>query len=157
LLSVAVSSIAYQWIATYSGDAPNTLGVSSVCGDEASVIILLQPSISTAQRFVPNDSATIEVAAGGGDLAGSVRFRLFTTADCSGSTLIDQTVAVSGASPQTVETTNTTAITATQANLSWLVQYTSTNPSHKGVQSVCHNENSSLTIDNGSTSTTPFP
>jgi hypothetical protein len=56
-----------------------------------------------------------------------------------------------------VETTNSTAITATQANLSWLVQYTSTNPSHKGVQSACHNENSSLTIDNGSTSTTTFP
>ncbi len=146
----------YDWIATYTGDLPNTLGVASNCGDEASVIISLQPSMNTAQSFIPNDSATITVAAGAGNLTGSVRFRLFTTALCSGATLIDQTVPVSGPSPQTVTTTNTTVtVSTTQHNLSWLVEFTSTNQGHKNVTSSCHNENSDLTINNGVTSNTP--
>ena len=146
----------YDWIATYTGDPPNTLGVASNCGDEASVIISLQPSMDTAQSFIPNDSATITVAAGAGNLTGSVRFRLFTTALCSGATLIDQTVPVSGPSPQTVTTTNTTVtVSTTQHNLSWLVEFTSTNQGHKNVTSSCHNENSDLTINNGVTSNTP--
>jgi hypothetical protein len=125
--------------------------VSTSCNDanEASVVITLQPSIATAQSFVPNDSATISVAAGGGDLAGSVRFRLYETADCTGSTLIDETQPVSGPSPQTVSTTNTTAITTTKTTLSWLVEYTSTNQAHNNVTSSCATENSSLTINNG--------
>ena len=73
----------------------------------------------------------------------------YETAGCSGSTLIDQTVPVSGASPKTVSTTNTTAITTTKTTLSWLVEYTSTNSGHKNVTSTCATENSSLTINNG--------
>src|SRR5262249_28512920 len=67
----------YNWVATYSGDPPNTLGVASGCGDEPSTIISLQPTMDTQQSFFPNDSATIAVAAGAGNIKGSVRFRLF--------------------------------------------------------------------------------
>jgi len=147
----------YNWVATYSGDPPNTLGVASGCGDEPSTIISLQPTMDTAQSFYPNDSATLGVAAGAGNIKGSVRFRLYTAADCSGTAIIDQTVSnIDHASPVTVNTTNTTvAVSTTQHNLSWLVQFTSTNSGIKNVTSACHNENSDLTIDNGTQSNTP--
>jgi len=141
----------YCFAATWPGDG-NYIDGPYIDGSttECFQVISLQPTISTAQSFVPNDSATIGVAAGAGNLAGSVRFRLYANGDCSGATtLVDQTVAVSGASPQTVSTTNTTAITATQAALSWLVEYTSTNAGHKNVTSSCATENSSLSINNG--------
>jgi hypothetical protein len=146
----------YNWVATYSGDLPNTLGVASGCADEPSLLIALQPSMTTAQSYYPNDSATLTVASGAGNLAGNVRFRLFTAADCSGSAIVDQTVAVSGASPQQVGTSNTTVkVDTTQHNLSWLVEFTSTNLGIKNVTSTCHNENSDLSIDNGVASNTP--
>jgi hypothetical protein len=151
----------YRWIAVYSGDSPNTLGVSGSCNDpnESSVVITLQPSMTTAQSFIPNDSATITVAAGGGNLAGSVRFRLYENSTCTGTAVYDQTVAVSGASPQTVGTSNTGGASGYVVNatktLSWLVEYTSTNTAHNNVTKACHSENTVLTISNGSASTTP--
>ena len=141
----------YYWIASYSGDLPNTKAVSGACGDdfEASTVIQLNPSISTAQTFTVKDSATITVDAGAGDLAGSVRFRLYENADCSGDvTLVDQTVAVGGGLSDTVETTPV-EITTSKAILSWKVEYTSTNQGHTGVTSSCAVENASLLIDNG--------
>jgi hypothetical protein len=147
----------YNWVATYSGDSPNTLGVASKCADEASVIISLQPTMDTEQSFYPNDSATLTVGSGAGNIKGSVRFRLYTTSDCSGSAIVDQTVSgIDDASPVTVNTTNTSvAVSDTQHNLSWLVEFTSTNSGIKNVTSACHNENSDLAIDNGSQSNTP--
>jgi hypothetical protein len=147
----------YNWVATYSGDSPNTLNVASACADEASVIISLQPTMDTAQSFYPNDSATLGVASGAGNIKGSVRFRLYEDSTCSGSAIIDQTVSgIDHASPVTVSTTNTSvAVDTTQHNLSWLVEFTSTNSGIKNVTSTCHNENSDLTIDNGTQSNTP--
>ena len=90
----------YRWIASYSGDLPNTLAVAGACNDanEASLIISLQPTISTAQSFVPNDSATITVAAGGGDLAGNVVFKLYVNnATCAGAaTYTSPSIPISG-------------------------------------------------------------
>jgi hypothetical protein len=136
----------YYWIAAYSGDLPNTKSVSGACGDanEASVIQQLQPTISTAQTFTVKDSATISVT-GGGNLAGSVHFRLFETMDCTGATLVDQSVGVAGASPQSRETTPV-SITTSKPILSWLVEYTSTNQAHKNVTSSCRTENAALSI-----------
>ena len=104
----------YRWIATYTGDPPNTTGpVSTLCNDanESSVVIQLQPTIATAQTFTVKDSATITVGAGAGNLAGNVRFRLYNNATClpgagNVNVLYDSGapgVLVSGASPQTVE------------------------------------------------------
>jgi hypothetical protein len=146
----------YWWIATYTGDSPNTSGpVSTACGDEneSSVVQQLQPEISTAQTFTVKDSATITVASGAGDLAGSVRFQLFNNDTCApGAGNVDRlydsgAVALSGASPQTVES-GTTTITTSKPVLSWLVEYTSTNQGHKNVTSTCNTENASLLISN---------
>ena len=146
----------YNWIAVYSGDSPNTLGVSGACGDanEGSVIISLQPTISTAQRFVPNDSATITVVSGAGDLAGTVQFKLFVNStDCSGTAAytsgqIDITTGTGTGLSETVTSANTDAYVTSGTTFSWLVTYTNTNPGHKGVTSNCV-EQSSITINNG--------
>jgi hypothetical protein len=149
----------YNWIAVYSGDPPNTLGVSGACGDanESSVIVSLQPTMSSAQNFVPNDSATITVDTGSGALAGSVVFELFVNdTDCSEAAAytsdpIDITTGTGTDLSRTVVSSNTTAYDTDGTTFSWVVTYTSTNPGHRDVSSPCGNETSSITIDNGVT------
>lgn len=156
----------YQWVATYSGDSPNNLGVASVCGAEASVIFSLQPTMDTAQSFYPNDSATVTVASGAGNLTGDVRFRLYDNSTCadpagpagllydSGS--IDITTGTGTGLSRTVETSNTTVrVNAASTSLSWLVTYVSTNNGIRNVTSACNVENSTVTIDNGTQANTP--
>ena len=142
----------YRWIATYTGNPPNTTGpVSTACADplESSLVIQLQPTIATAQTFTVKDSATITVGAGAGNLVGSVQFRLYTTVDCSGAVLFNSgVIPVNGASPQVKESGTYTFLTP-QPTLSWLVEYTSTNAGHTNVSSNCHVENASLAYTNG--------
>jgi len=110
-------------------------------------------SVVTAQTLTLKDSATIS-ATGGGNLAGNVRFRLFTTTNCSGSAIYDSgSLSVSGTSPQTVTTTTSgnLVFSTSQSNLSWLVEYTSTNGNQDSSSSACNVENSTLTIDNDTT------
>ncbi len=142
----------YHWAASYSGNAPNTNSTDHNTGctdaNENVVVNQVQPTISTAQRWLSNDSATI-AAGGGGNLNGSVRFRLYDDNTCSGTALYDSgAVSVSGAAPQTASSSNTTTLT-TSRTVSWLVEYTSSNPAQKDVTSSCNTENSSLTINNG--------
>jgi hypothetical protein len=153
----------YRWIAVYSGDLPNTLGVSGACNDanEASLIISLQPTLTTAQRFTPNDSATVTVTSGAGDLAGNVRFQLFVNnATCTGTADYDSgNISVASGSgtglSRTVSSSNTTAYATTGTTFSWLVTYVSTNGGHTNVTATCNAENSSITIANGGTFNTP--
>jgi hypothetical protein len=144
----------YHWVATYTpatGD-PNNLGstFNGDCSDsnETVVVTSVASSMTSAQSFIPNDSATVTAPAGG-NLAGSVKFEAFESSDCSGTAIVTQTVAVSGASPQTVKTTNTT-VSTTAANISWRVTYTSTNPAQRSIAANCF-EKSTLTIDNDGT------
>ena len=88
-----------------------------------------------------------------GNLAGSVKFEVFESTDCSGTGIYTQNVSVSGASPQTVSTTNTT-VSTTAANVSWQLTYTSTNPGQRNSPATCL-EKSTLTIDNDGTATGP--
>ncbi len=86
-------------------------------------------------------------APAGGNLAGSVSFSLHASEDCTGTALYSVTRTVSGASPQTVGTANSTAVTAS-GTYSWSVSYTSTNSAQRSIAATCH-ETSALTIDNG--------
>jgi hypothetical protein len=145
----------YHWAATYSGNPPNTNSAShnGDCSDtthEDVVVNQAQSAISTAQNWLPNDSATISAPAGG-DLAGTVRFRLFDNNTCTGTPLYDSNngpaITVSGPSPQTVSSANTSVLTK-DTTVSWLVEYKSNNPGQTDVTSACNTEHSSVTIIN---------
>jgi hypothetical protein len=146
----------YHWVATYSGSAPNTLGTTHNTGctdaNEDVDVLAVRSSLTSAQSFIPNDSATVS-APQGGNLAGSVTFQVFESSDCSGTAIYTQTVPVSGASPRTVSTTNTT-VSTTSANVSWRLSYDSTNPAQLDIPATCL-EKTALTIDNGGTVTSP--
>ena len=146
----------YHWVASYSGDPPNTNGTShnASCNDtnEDVVVTSVASSMSTAQSFIPNDSATVS-ASQGGALAGSVQFQAYESSDCSGSAIVNQTKSVAGASPQTVSTNNTT-VSTTAAHISWKVSYTSTNGAQRSIPATCL-ENSDLTINNDGSVSSP--
>lgn len=142
----------YHWVAIYSGNLPNTIGLTHNAGctdDDEDVVVNTVPStLSSAQRWVPNDSVTVSAPAGSGALAGNVDFELFDNATCSGTPIYTQmNVSVSGASPQTVSTSNTTAQLAS-GSFSWRVNYDSTNLAQRDIAASCH-ETSVLTITNG--------
>src|SRR5689334_24803464 len=52
-----------HWVATYSGDAPNNNGTShnTTCNDtnEDVAVTSVPSSMTTAQNWIPNDSATV--------------------------------------------------------------------------------------------------
>jgi hypothetical protein len=158
----------YHWKASYSGDSPNTLGTShnddcDETGEDVSVE-QLQPTMDTAQNFIPNDEATITVDAGAGDLAGDVTFYMWVddaTCDAGDLALADYTegpLAVSDTDDvgdttltDTVGTTNETAYGDTGTTFHWIAVFESNTSSHLDVTSGCGNEHSSITIDNGDT------
>jgi hypothetical protein len=144
----------YHWKVLYTpatGD-PNNIGstFNGDCSDanEDVVVTSVASSLSSLQSFIPNDKATVSAPAGG-PLAGSVKFELFESTDCSGTAIYTQTVTVAGGTPQTVTTTNTT-VSTTAANVSWRLTYTSTNPAQQSISANCL-EKTALSIDNGST------
>ncbi|MGY2875185.1 hypothetical protein ACVW00_002375 [Marmoricola sp. URHA0025 HA25] len=149
----------YHWVATYSGSSPNTSGLthngSCTVGTEDVTVSTVASSVSTAQSWVPNDSATVSAPAGG-NLNGTLTFTLYPTANCTGTPVygpIGRTVA--GTSPQTVVTSNTTAISAaTGAPYSWKVSYSSSNLAQRAIPDSCQ-ETSTLSIANGSTVSSP--
>ena len=104
---------------------------------------------------MPSDSVDIS-APSGGDLAGTVYFDLYASADCGvadGDTPIYQSnsgngEAVSGAGPVTKVSGDAPAQTAS-GSFSWKVTYDSTNPRQQDTESC--NEVSTLTIDNDNT------
>ena len=153
----------YAWQASYSGDSPNTLDRShnDDCDETAenATVQQLQPEMDTAQSFIPNDSATITVGAGAGDLEGEVTFYLFVdNAVCDGDANasfgpFDVSAVDGGTDPltDTVETDNVTAYGVSGTTFHWVVVFESDNDAHLDVTSSCGNEHSSITIDNGET------
>jgi hypothetical protein len=145
----------YHWVAVYSGSSPNTDGAThnAACTDteEDVTVLTVASSMTTAQRWVPRDSATIS-APSGGALAGTVSFELYANAICDGSPVYSTTRPVAGASPQTVSTTDSANQPAAQGSgsFSWKVSYDSTNAAQRDIAASCH-ETSALTIDNGGT------
>ena len=142
----------YHWVAEYSGNLPNNNATShnTACTDtnEDVVVQTVTPALATAQKWVPNDDATITATAGG-DLTGSVSFTLYPSTDCTGTAVygpVSVPIPAGAGLSETVSTSNTTAITAT-GNFSWSVSYDSTNPAQEDVAASCH-EVSNLTINN---------
>jgi hypothetical protein len=140
----------YHWVAEYSGNLPNTTANThnAACTDtnEDVTVNAVQPTMTTAQRWTPNDSAVITATAGG-NLAGTASFTLYPTTNCTGTPVFATiNVPVAGASPQTANTANTVAVTA-GGSFSWKVSYDSTNPAQLDIADTCK-EVSTLTINN---------
>jgi hypothetical protein len=74
-------------------------------------------------------------------------------ADTNEDVVVSTTATVAGASPKTVSTSNTTAVT-TSGLYSWLVSYDSTNNAQRDIPASCH-ETSALTVANGGTISSP--
>jgi hypothetical protein len=148
----------YHWVAAYTGSSPNTLGGThngscNVAAEDVTVTTVAS-SLSSAQAWVPNDSVTISAPAGG-SLAGTVSFDLYANGTCTGTAIYSTTQSVSGSSPRTVSTSNTTAQTAAgPTTFSWKVSYDSTNAAQRDIPASCH-ETSALTITNGGTISSP--
>jgi hypothetical protein len=160
----------YYWNATYGGDPPNTNASpasNSPCPDanEAVTVRQIPTSVQTKQDWIPNDTATISASTGNLVSGGSVRFQLYSTSNCGGSALYDQTIAVPGGSPSAeVNTTNsgsgagslrittgyTDAKPSTAGPYSWKVTYTPAagDTAHLGSSSACNAENFSTTYNN---------
>jgi hypothetical protein len=140
----------YHWIATYSGDSPNTLGIAGTCGATGETTTITgSASLSTAQRWLPNDTAHVTSTAGT-TLAGSVVFTLYNDGTCgehaatpgigtSKYTVTRNVVSDADAAPaptansRYVSTTNTDFFVTTANDAvawSWWVTYTDTNLSN---------------------------
>jgi hypothetical protein len=149
----------FHWVAVYSGNSPNTNGKThnATCTDtnEDVTVSTVASSMTTAQTWIPRDSATIS-APSGGNLAGTVSFSLYASGDCgvagSDAAIYSTTRPVAGASSQTVRTADSAIQPAAQTagTYSWSVSYDSTNPAQDDIAATCH-ETSSLTIDNDTT------
>lgn len=165
----------YHWVATYSGDSPNTrasLASDSPCPDGSETVVVRQipTAISTAQSVYPNDSATITSSVAGNSLptTGTVSFTLYgptsgqtalQNCQAGGSTgsLYSQTLTnVGGAHSVTVSTTNTTTAVNTSDTYYWLVTYTPGDSAHLGRQSQC-SESTALSFTNDAGPGTAYP
>jgi hypothetical protein len=130
--------------ATYTPSGTFYTGSSDATHDEC-FTITDTTSVGTAQNWLPNDSATI--TSGGSPLSGSVTFVLYTGSTCSGTALYTEpSQAISGTSPQSAVTHNTSVKVSASATVSWLVTYTPSSTTFISGNSHC--EVTSLTITN---------
>ena len=104
----------YVFVASYSGDSPNTLGIAATaCAaqpDAEKVTVQQIPTdIKTRQSWFPNDTATVSATSGNLVAGGSVLFELFTSSDCSTAAVFSESVPVPGGSPSAEVSTNNTS------------------------------------------------
>jgi hypothetical protein len=123
----------FTWVATYSGDSPNTNGAGpTACPDANEAVVVTGTAQSaTAQDWLPNDTATIT---GDTNLNGTLTFQLYTGDNCgatSGAAVDGQfySFTLTNAPSGTQRSTSNTTFKVTAANegaYSWLVHYDDT-------------------------------
>jgi hypothetical protein len=136
----------FRWIANYGGDLNNNPTANACNAANESVQVTDTSSTSTAQNWLPNDSATITTG-GGSTVSGSLSFTLYESNNCTGTVLRDTETFLlsSAASGVTRTTTNTTVRVLASTTVSWNVVFTSSDPFVAGSS---HCETTSLTIVN---------
>ena len=87
----------YSWTAAYTGDGANA-GIATACGADTVTLAKAAPALTTSGQGGPvgvtvTDTATLS---GGYQPAGTIEFKLYPTADCSGTPADDETVPVHG-------------------------------------------------------------
>jgi hypothetical protein len=96
-------------------------------------------SIATAQKWLPQDSATVTTT-GGSAVSGTVTFSLYANGTCSGTA-----TTFTDSDPSDGFTTNNSTYYTSNQSISWRASFVSDN-GVVGSTSVC--ETSSVTIDN---------
>jgi hypothetical protein len=144
--STQVTAGSYCWAAKFiPGTDSSTAGVPGSKSTTGECFTVTSPTtIDTNPWFYPQDRAVISNSSGG-NLAGSVSFKLYnSSANCTangatGLLYSEGPDSVSGASPQTVDTSNSSyrVTSSTAGNLYWRVTYTSTNANQTNDSSVC--------------------
>jgi hypothetical protein len=139
----------YCFRAEWPGDANYTTPLKAYGGadgsDECFIVAQIPSNTTSAQTWLPNDSATVSAAA---PLNGSLSFTLHAGGDCTGAVLRSpETFAIGpdAPSPQSRTTTNSTVSVTTSSTVSWEVVFTSSDPR---VTSSTRCETTTLTITN---------
>jgi len=129
----------YYWVASYSGDdSPATDAATTACGDtgETSTVANAPSTTTTAQRWIPQDTATVTPSG----TAGTVSFTLYDNLTCDGTVLAgpitDSTPDANG-----VYETNNTTPSITDTNVSWKATFTPTNSGIDTSTSACETAN----------------
>jgi hypothetical protein len=136
--------------AVYVSDTANYTGSSDATHGEC-FTVKDSTGATSAQNWLPNDTATIS-ATGGTALNGTLSFTLYSGDNCGatagGILRAAETFTLTNATTlaeRTKTTTNTTVKVLSSTNVSWLVEFTSSDPL---VGSSSHCEKTSLTITN---------
>jgi hypothetical protein len=135
----------YCFRAEWPGDATYPTALSHTNSTTECFAVKDTSSLTTAQVWVPNDTATV-VTGSGGAAVGTVTFTLYSSSDCSGTAVttfanrpVDQTTGVAS--------TNNTSTYVASATISWRAQFIPTDSNAiAGSSSRC--EASGLTINN---------
>jgi hypothetical protein len=169
----------YVFVASYSGDDPNTLGVAAAaCADQPSnervTVEQIPTDIITRQSWFPNDTATVSATAGNLAAGGKVLFELFTNATCDGTAVYSEEVDVPGGSPSAEVGTSNDGTSPTDYEItteyddpadstvgrhSWRVTYTpaAADTAHTGSRSTCDSEHFNITYTNDNTGGVDLP
>jgi hypothetical protein len=145
----------YWWAASYSGDTANRpaateCGTGSVAISEASPALAASPGGSATVGTAVSDSAAL---AGGDNPTGTIEFQLWgpgATADCTGTPVFDQTVAVSGNGSYT-----SPPFTPSQAGTYWWAASYSGDTNNSPAASGCGDESVAISKDSPAIATSP--
>jgi hypothetical protein len=119
-------------------------------GDSECFVVQDTTSVSSAQDWLPNDTATV-TATGGTALNGTLKFELFESNDCSGTAVTGQTynrtlTNATSLADRTKSTDNSTYKVSADASVSWMVTFTPDAGSN--VTGSSHCETTSLDLTN---------
>jgi hypothetical protein len=153
----------YYWQAKYSGDQ-NYNSATSECKSETLVVNKLNSTISTAQSWTPQDTATIDHS--GGTVVFTLLKNVTNAATCTGGTTVfgpTSPIAVvdasgKGSGPFRASTSNTTfSVTSVTSGDTyyWKAEYASGDSNHKDVSSSCQESTAFSSLSNGSSVTSP--
>jgi hypothetical protein len=104
---------------------------------------------TSAQDWLPNDSATITASNSGTQVSGTISITLYESTDCSGTAVTGQSYssgAKSGTGSITFSTSNSSYKVSASKSVSWKVVFTTSNENLEGSSNHC--ETTSLTITN---------
>jgi len=155
----------YYWIASYTGDLPNTKSATTACGDtgETSTVPPATPAISTTATAGPvvvttalDDTAhlsgTVPEPGGVTPAKGTITFTLYgpelSTSVCS-TTLATRVVNVSGNGDYVASSgsTGTGSLTPIVPGIyNWIAVYSGDLPNDPGVSTACGDANESTTV-----------